>query len=656
MAPPTRKTGAPATLSRRGFAAAGAAFAAALGDCAHLPEAADDLPAGIPVSASAPVEYVVIGSGAGGGPLAANLARAGHRVVLMEAGGADDGPDYEIPAFHPLATEDPALSWAYYVRHYADQAQQERDRKFVAAKNGIFYPRSGTLGGCTAHHAMITITADAADWDGIADLTGDPSWRSASMRGYFQRLERCRYRGAPWNPLSDLSRHGYRGWLTTQINSPFLLAQDAQLAEVVFGAIEGAGLPALFAPLLASGLDPNDWRAELGGRSGIYNIPVSVRGVRRSGPREYIQATARALPDNLVIKTHALATRILFEGRRAVGVEYLEGAHLYRADPNAPPPGPEPAPRQHLRAAREVILAAGAFNSPQLLKLSGIGPRAELARFGIPSLVDLPGVGRNLQDRYEATVVTRMRADFPLLQACGFGVPGAGQPVDPCYAEWLRGGGAYATNGTVLGMIRRSVPARERADLFIFGIPGYFRGYSPGYSQAIREKDFFTWAILKAHTCNTAGTVMLRSADPRDTPDINFHYFAEGNDAQGDDLASVVAGIAYARRLNESLYRPGGSAAEEVVPGRTVTSVDAVARFVTDEAWGHHACGTCRIGPPGDPMAVVDSRFRVYGTQGLRIVDASVFPRIPGFFIVTPIYVISEKASDAILADARSAI
>jgi choline dehydrogenase len=648
-----RETDAGATLSRRGFTAGATAFAAGLGGCAHSPGSAGDPPTGTPVSASAPVEYVVIGSGAGGGPLAANLARAGHKVVLMEAGGADDGPDYDIPAFHPLATENPALSWAYYVRHYADQARQERDRKFVATQNGIFYPRAGTLGGCTAHHAMITVTADAADWDHIADLTGDPSWRAAAMRGYFQRLERCRYRGPARDPATDPSRHGYQGWLTTQINSPLLLARDRQLEEVVFGAVAAAGLPALFGPLLASGLDPNDWRAELGGRSGIYNIPIAIRGVRRAGPREYIQATARALPNNLVVKTHALVTRILFEGRRAVGVEYLEGAHLYRADPNAAPSGPEPAPRQQLRAAREVILAAGAFNSPQLLKLSGIGPRDELARFGIPSLVDLPGVGRNLQDRYEATVVTRMRADFPLLGACRFGVPDAGRRVDPCHAEWLRGGGAYATNGTVLGLIRRSAPARERADLFLFGIPGYFRGYFPGYSQAVREKGFFTWAILKAHTRNTAGTVTLRSADPRDTPDINFRYFGEGNDAQGEDLASVAAGVAFARRLNAPLYRAGGPAAEEVVPGPAIASPDAIARFVADEAWGHHASCTCRMGPPGDPGAVVDSRFRVYGTQGLRIVDASVFPRIPGFFIVTPIYTLSEKASDVILADAR---
>lgn len=638
-------------ISRRAFAAGSAALAAGLGGCAQG-AGPDNLPTGIPVSASAPVEYVVIGSGAGGGPLAANLARAGHKVVLVEAGGDDDGPDYQVPAFHPLATEDPALSWAYYVRHYADQRQQERDRKFVRAEDGIFYPRAGTLGGCTAHHAMITITADAADWDGIAALTGDPSWRAEAMRGYFQRLERCRYRGPSWDPFDHPARHGYQGWLPTAINDPLLLLRDRQLAEVVLTAIRQAGPPELFQSLLTAGLDPNDWRVVHGDRSGIYNIPVSVQGAHRAGTREYIRQTARALPNNLLIRTHALVTRILFQGRHAVGVEYLDGAHLYRADPHAPRSGPEPGPRRRLYATREVILAAGAFNSPQILMLSGIGPRGELARFGIPVIADRPGVGRNLQDRYEATVVTRMHADFPLLRACGFRAPGPGEPPDPCYAEWLRGGGVYATNGTVLGIIRPSAPARP-ADLFIFGIPGYFRGYYPGYSRAIRDKDYFTWAVLKAHTRNTAGTVTLRSADPRDTPEINFHYFAEGNDATGDDLASVVAGIDFARHLTAPLYRPGGPAAAEVVPGAAIDTPDAVARFVADEAWGHHASCTNRIGPPGDPLAVVDSRFRVYGTRGLRIVDASVFPRIPGFFIVTPIYVISEKASDVILEDAQ---
>ena len=284
--------------------------------------------------------------------------------------------------------------------------------------------------------------------------------------------------------------------------------------------------------------------------------------------------TAQALPNNLVLKTDALVTRGMFEGTRAVGVEFLDSPRVYRADPAASGAGPEtPTRRGQLRATREVILCAGAFNSPQLLKLSGIGPRAELTRFGIPLRVDLPGVGENLQDRYEVGVVTRMRGDFALLEPCTFGMG----PDDPCYGEWLHGRGIYTTNGTVLGVARRSLPSRRDPDLFIFGLPSNFHGYFPGYSKATTTtKDHFTWAILKAHTQNRAGNVRLRSADPRDTPEINFRYFGDGQDREGDDMQSVIDGVQYVRTMNRALYGRDQIADAEVVPGRAIGSVEQI--------------------------------------------------------------------------------
>jgi choline dehydrogenase len=201
-------------------------------------------------------------------------------------------------------------------------------------------------------------------------------------------------------------------------------------------------------------------------------------------------------------------------------------------------------------------------------------------------------------------------------------------------------------------MMKRSRPDLPEPDLFIFGLLGAFRGYYPGYAmQTAQRKDYFTWAILKAHTSNTAGRVRLRTADPRDVPEINFHYFDEGN-GDGGDLAGVVEGVETARRI---VGRCDELVVAEVVPGPQVRSPEQIRQFVKDNAWGHHASCTCKMGPQSDPAAVVDSRFRVYGTRGLRVVDASVFPKIPGFFIVSSVYMISEKASDVIVEDAHTA-
>jgi choline dehydrogenase len=299
-----------------------------------------------------------------------------------------------------------------------------------------------------------------------------------------------------------------------------------------------------------------------------------------------------------------------------------------------------------------VILAGGAFNTPQLLKLSGIGPRAELERFGIRCRRDLPGVGENLQDRYEVGVVTRMRRNFALLDGLTFKPPAEGADPDPGYLQWQAGEGVYTTNGALLGIIRRSRPELTSPDLFLFGLPAKFTGYFPGYSGDLaQQSDVFTWAVLKAHTANRAGSVLLRSADPRDPPDIRFRYFEEGDDAAGEDLDAVVTGIEVARSIMNCLE---DDVAEEQVPGRALDTREELRSFVRDNAWGHHASCTCAIGPASDPRAVLDSDFRVHGTKGLRVVDASVFPRIPGFFIVTAVYMAAEKAGAVILADAAA--
>jgi choline dehydrogenase len=622
-----------------------------------------------PTDAPETFEYIVIGSGAGGGPLAANLARARHSVLLLEAG--DDVSSrlsYQVPAWHIQSTEDSTMRWDYFVKHYEDTTQARKDSKMEyegTAQKGILYPRSGTLGGCTAHNAMITVYPHNSDWDRIASLTGDSSWSATNMRQYFQRVERNRY----LTSATELRGHGTSGWLQTERADTTLGLLDAKIlttalsAAIIAGYDERNLLKALFGDLREIlAIMNRDLNSAEPGRDtleGAGSIPLATAAGRRNGTLEYLKQTVAAgYP--LTLRTQALVTKVLFSstpsgGKQVVtGVEYLAGGRLYRADPRAPRTGSGGAIKT-VNASREVILSAGAFNTPQLLKLSGIGPAAELARFGIPVKVDLPGVGRNLQDRYEVGLVSEVDSDFSLLRDCKF----ADVPTDYCLDEWKRyGTGVYASNGGVIALTKRSTAGLANPDLFVFGLPGAFRGYYRGYSSAVlADKRHFTWAILKAHTKNKAGTVTLRSADPRDTPEISFKYFHEGDRASGEDAAdlnAMVEGVLYARRIiakADSLMLFGKF--EETFPGPTVRTRDQIAQFVKNEAWGHHASCTAKIGATSDPLAVLDSKFRVRGTTNLRVVDASVFPEIPGFFIVTPIYMISEKASDVILADAR---
>lgn len=730
-------------------------------------------------------DYIIVGSGAGGGPLAARLALAGKRVLLVEAGAdpvkakpspahpdARVGEVTHVPCYYAAASEDAELSWMFSVRHYEDTARQELDEKYNQTRldpnrppgtalpldpkyldphpgggqQGIFYPRSSALGGCTSHHAMIVIRPNGRDWNYIADLTGDASWSSDRMRGYFAKMERCLYIKAydrflrnllgvfyqVWRWLVllfdprasvDKGGHGFNGWQPTSFIDPFLVTTIKKTDQPFFGAIARAALAvlhrnySLFALLkrallrmrVVQQIDFNDVNTRRASPEGVFLIPIGTesekadekegfRPGRRQGVREFLLDVARRRPDKLVIVTDVHVTRVLFEKAaandtpRAIGIEAVKAPHLYEASPMQQP-APENAKVRYFTAG-EVVLSGGSFNTPQILMLSGIGDRAHLADHGIHHLcgadghplkygrtnengdrlpdapvINLPGVGRNMQDRYEVTVISELNKELSTLEGVSFQ---PGDLNDPARDTWMRGEkGLYATNGGTLAIIRRSSALRDdepEPDLFTFAASAAFRGYYWNWSRELfrgnlggdrDEHKFWSWVILKAYTNNNAGTVRLRTANPFDMPEICFHSFEETpGDGWKKDVTALVDAVRFMRRVNA--HNPD-QFIREIQPGEEIADGSPeMEHWIKTQAWGHHACGTCRIGADSwradpetlvDRRAVLDSRFRVHGVTGLRVVDASVFPKIPGYFILAPIFMIAEKAADTLLED-----
>ncbi|CAI6099052.1 unnamed protein product [Clonostachys chloroleuca] len=615
-------------------------------------------------------EYIVVGSGAGGGPLAARLALAGHKTLLIEAGD-DQGANnnYTVPAYSALASEDGSMAWNFFVRHYADDERQARDYKtsYETVDGGLYtgldppegskmlgtlYPRTGTLGGCTAHNALIAIYPYRSDFEYIARLTGDQTWDPENMRKYFVKMENQQY-------LSLLSPgHGYDGWLSTETAPLTIPLQDPQLLSLFLGGASGLGnlTDHVFnlATLLAG--DANADSPLRDKSPGYYQIPISTDKASRIGPREFVVSVRDAKNSDgskkypLDVRMQCHVTKVVFDESedppRATGVEFLDGAYLYAASPRSKNAGPgKPGSAM---ASREVIISGGTYNSPQILKLSGVGPKEELERFGIPVIVNLPGVGTNLQDHYEVAVQGRTPKDFAALDGCTFGFDGL---EDSCLERWenpvLGDHGTYASSGLGVTMFYPSTAtAAGDYDTFIFGGPVNFRGYFPQYSINVTAgHDWFTWAILKGQPRNTAGTVTLASPDPLDVPAITYNYFDTGSGDSSADLQAISEAIGLARDAFDRQPVP----IREELPGENVQSQEDIEQYIKDTAWGHHASSTCAIGTDDDPMAVLDSKFRVRGVKGLRVVDASVYPRIPGTFTAVSTFIAAEKAADDIL-------
>ncbi|KAK3688751.1 hypothetical protein B0T22DRAFT_512491 [Podospora appendiculata] len=630
------------------------------------------VPAGNAETTPATYEYIVVGSGAGGGVVAARLAMAGHKTLLLEAGrdfGLEDEPRYRVPSFHPQATEAGRWAWHFRAGHRPNI-------------NTDFYPRFSALGGSTAGNGLVAMYPFDADFAYIQNITGDDGWSPDNMRARFARSVEHKQH-APGN----ITGHGTNGWLPIEV-PPLSLDDDPQLASI----LAGAAAAVLNQTLDASSFLTGDLNGPLRDKHpGMYQVPLATQAGARMGSRELLLSVYHAKTMTgekrfpLEIRLSCLVTKILMEDDYAYGVVFTSHDRLHttlRDDSESFlwPIYYHPTDMAH--ATREVILSAGVFNSPHLLKLSGVGPKAEL---GIPVYVtttdkyghvtgrgvrrrkilfqDRPGVGENLRDAYHTSVVARLPANWTATAHC---LPNITGVEDPCLVQHERNfhplaRGPYVRAGVTAALLYRSSNADPDdgggPDMLLYGGPVKDHGYAPGFSALPANDSYWTWTALQMRPRDTpAGKVKLNArlgAHPLWPPDVHFNFFPLGDANADKDRAAMVEGLALARKAFASAPGIDWELGEEVKPGRETAGEWEVNNYVTHSSFGGHATGTCKIGDVKDEMAVVDSKFRVIGLKRLRVVDGSVFPRPLGAPPLIATYLAAEKAAEDILKQAE---
>ncbi|KAJ3736683.1 hypothetical protein DFJ43DRAFT_1220846 [Lentinula guzmanii] len=569
-------------------------------------------------------DYVIIGAGAGGGPLAILVVDAGHDVLNLNT---------TIPLYFIRAIEDLQTELNYTLDEYPPGFQFQ--------KNDAWYPRARAVGGSTIHNAMINIIAETkTDYDNLAAAFNDSTWSRDNMQNYFKRIEHNLYTLG-----LDPVNHGYDGWLSTNLN-PDLTVLNPMFLD--------AQTVAFFATLVAAGLPPivdlNDLVSDRAIGGTMPSFTTDADHTRSSVRDRLVNVNQSESNPSLQFALDTLATRILLCNSSsgtptAYGVEIAPGAALPVASNFQ---GKAILRTENITVKREVIISAGVFQSPQLLMLSGIGNSSHLQEFGITPILDLPGVGNNLQDHDEISIIWRMKQNFSLLNGCVL-QPDPAQ--DPCLEFWEDNGhlNAYSFGGTVEAFTSQSADSSE-PDLMTYWEPAYFPGFVRGFPEAfIDNKNAVTAVHLKAHS-SSRGTVQLTGAHPQDVLNIQKLHFQAENGPK--DVADLREAIKRSRTVMQSLtILPFVD--EEIFPGLQAQTDDEIDAHIYENIFGHHACCTNPMGVDSDPSTVLDGDFKVKGVDNLRVVDASSWPDVPGWFICTPTYMISEKAADVIIAKAQ---